>query len=1018
MAAARAAPRPPRRGDRASRAAPAWLREASDLHWHKLEEPAEAAALLQLAVSWYPSDATLRPALADVLEASGQWDEAALVLRDQVATYRDQRSKERALVHHRLAHALTRAGRADGALAELRMAAEMQPAHPAILYDLGRAALASGQLNLAESTYRALLLAIHHSIDDAEAGPSGPASRRGLRGAQRGRRAQGRRARGPSISSTRRSTRRSRAGRTRALRGAARARAAATPCSPDRSSGASSAPPRWPRGRAPWPTWPRSGPSTSPRPRTCAARIARHAERMYRELEHEGLTDSAAWTALAAAHRSFGDESARIAIMQRRATLLEAAIPNLKRGADRNRLRVELATTLLEDPSRHGDAVALLSSALKDNPGDGEAANRLADALERLGRFDELVVVLEGRLRAGIDRTRLRRGRRSGASAARSSAPDARRRRSRSTSPSSIVPSPSAPRPMEARRSLGGVGRVARCAGRAPRGARQRTPRRRPRADDRRPAPTRPSRSACSICAIARGTPPARRRALELGFAADPKNAAFFRRLVDAYREAGDPGGTLRLLDPAIAARPDDAELLLLRASARETLGDDDGALFDLETAAVADVRHADALLALHARVLERQRTARRVGPSPPRRTSTRSASWTCSCTPGASSEARRELERLLARSPAQADGLERMAALHGADGNWTARGRDVPQAPAHRRGGRQRRLRPGGPRDGRRVRTRRRRRGRPRCARVGARQGPREPRAHAAARAGLRDDGRCRPAREPPGRARRARARRRERPGRRRAHAAPRSRRACSCSTARRTRRARFASRSARARATATASTPSCSGPARSAGSDSRRKRWLRSTRRPARARGKRTPLLARLHLEAARAHLAIDEIVEAFDSLKAGFSLDWRNAEIAMLLGLVAIDLDDEKLAERALSGAHDDPCARRLGREPGRGAAGGGLLSPRADGAGQGRSRKGPAHGHPRDRGRARARGREGAARADRAGRRIAREPQRPAPRRHAAVVAAVTLRGLRGPARRPGAPPEGVRPRSAP
>jgi hypothetical protein len=37
----------------------------------------------------------------------------------------------------------------------------------------------------------------------------------------------------------------------------------------------------------------------------------------------------------------------------------------------------------------------------------------------------------------------------------------------------------------------------------------------------------------------------------------------------------------------------------------------------------------------------------------------------------------------------------------------------------------------------------------------------------------------------------------------------------------------------------------------------------------------------------------------------LKAGFGMDWRNTEIAMLLGLVAIDLDDDKLAERALSG-----------------------------------------------------------------------------------------------------------------
>jgi hypothetical protein len=73
---------------------------------------------------------------------------------------------------------------------------------------------------------------------------------------------------------------------------------------------------------------------------------------------------------------------------------------------------------------------------------------------------------------------------------------------------------------------------------------------------------------------------------------------------------------------------------------------------------------------------------------------------------------------------------------------------------------------------------------------------------------------------------------------------------------------------------------------------------------------------VLARLHLEAARAHLAVDEVVEAFDSLKVGFSIDWRNAEIAMLLGLVAIDLDDERLAERALSGLTTTPARDAAG------------------------------------------------------------------------------------------------------
>src|SRR6185437_5383469 len=65
---------------------------------------------------------------------------------------------------------------------ELRAAAEMHPAHPGILYDLGQAALATGELDLAESTYRTLLLALHGPASDAsdasESGGSEPSPHR------------------------------------------------------------------------------------------------------------------------------------------------------------------------------------------------------------------------------------------------------------------------------------------------------------------------------------------------------------------------------------------------------------------------------------------------------------------------------------------------------------------------------------------------------------------------------------------------------------------------------------------------------------------------------------------------------------------------------------------------------------------------------------------------------------------------------------------------------------------------
>jgi thioredoxin-like negative regulator of GroEL len=68
-------------------------------------------------------------------------------------------------------------------------------------------------------------------------------------------------------------------------------------------------------------------------------------------------------------------------------------------------------------------------------------------------------------------------------------------------------------------------------------------------------------------------------------------------------------------------------------------------------------------------------------------------------------------------------------------------------------------------------------------------------------------------------------------------------------------------------------------------------------------RSRGKRTPLVARVCFVAANAHLALDELVEAHDLLKTAFGMDARNGELAMLLALVSLDLDDERTADRAL-------------------------------------------------------------------------------------------------------------------
>jgi tetratricopeptide (TPR) repeat protein len=81
------------------------------------------------------------------------------------------------------------------------------------------------------------------------------------------------------------------------------------------------------------------------------------------------------------------------------------------------------------------------------------------------------------------------------------------------------------------------------------------------------------------------------------------------------------------------------------------------------------------------------------------------------------------------------------------------------------------------------------------------------------------------------------------------------------------------------------------------------------------ARNRGKRLPALGRVYLAIGKAHLAADDLVEALDALKAGFAVDPRSTELALQLGLLAIDLGDDKTAERALYGV-----AMAAARKPG--------------------------------------------------------------------------------------------------
>jgi len=848
----------------------ALLREAAKLLRGELHAPAEAAAVLERALALAPRDGSVRATLAELLEELERWDRLVEVLRDPIALERGESTRERAFSHHRLARALALAGRHDDSLAELRLAAELLPTHAAILHHLARAALEADLLDLAESTNRALLLALHHPTEDL--GPAPPrradafldlceiAVRRddSLRAAdlvdsavdaaldagdEPGRLE-------PTLAERGRYSLLARAVERRLERAATTgARAVAL-------------------GDlvAVWSTHLERSPDVR-------VRITRHAEGIRRELEPEASADVTTCTALAAVLGSIGDESGKAAVNRRLVSLLKAAVAKTKRGPERAKLRVTLAKVLLEDAAEADGAIALLSSAIQEDPGHREAADVLADALERRGRLDELVTLFQKRvsvldadtpgfldaswhLGCALERT----GRTEDALRVYESIVDR-------------VPADGvALGPLVERLEALGSARAADGLERRISGG-QGTSEIARRLIDRRER---------------EGDPEKVRRALELGLSVDPGDAALALRVVDLRRAAGDPGEAVRVLGSALAARPGDVKLLMVRATLREEAGDADGALSDLEAASESDAGALDALVELHGRIDDR--TGAPVAAVHMVRL--------VDLLIGAkrSADARRHVDRLLARTPNYAGALERLATLSAASNDWEvaidayqkllaiAEKNDVASLP--------------------RILS---------------------AMAEATERAGRPDD-----AREPLERALSllphdvellksmarvydltgqwprlvslllSQAEREEKPATRaqllvRAGTLVLDKIGTVPEALRIAEMARGADGESLEATLLWAQTKRAEGRAPEA---------LAALKEASeRCRGKRSPLTARIALETAKAHLAVDELVEALDHLKTAFTAESRNTEIGLLLGLVAVDLDDERTAERAL-------------------------------------------------------------------------------------------------------------------
>ncbi len=143
------------------------LREAAKVTRDKLSDPARALALLEQAAALFPEERAFRLTVADAQSAAGLHEQAIAALQAEVESFGVRRPKTRARAHRKLAHALATAGRHAEALKELETAAEINSTDAGLLFEYATAALAAGELERAEQTFRASLLVLHRPSPDA-----------------------------------------------------------------------------------------------------------------------------------------------------------------------------------------------------------------------------------------------------------------------------------------------------------------------------------------------------------------------------------------------------------------------------------------------------------------------------------------------------------------------------------------------------------------------------------------------------------------------------------------------------------------------------------------------------------------------------------------------------------------------------------------------------------------------------------------------------------------------------------
>ncbi|HEX8792350.1 MAG TPA: hypothetical protein VF765_15455 [Polyangiaceae bacterium] len=326
-----------------------------------------------------PNDAAVRLELADLLEGLGQWARAAQSLSERIALYGDQRTPERAHLHHRLAGILVRAGDRAGAFAQLRIASKMLPRHAAILHDLARAAVDLGEVDVAEQAYRALLIAMRRPAEaPVAASPAQILLELARLALRRGHASRAANVADSALQSALDAGEDPRPFE-RALREMDRHDLLVSTLMHhvERSSDIAA---RCAALRDLADVW-RSDLHREPEFRGLLRRSARI---LRADLERERVADGATWAALWSVHAALGEEAILLEAGDRIVPVLQDAIGRIDAAPDRARLRVALAEMVAARANGADEAERLLSTALGETD-DAETAERIAHQLGVLG---------------------------------------------------------------------------------------------------------------------------------------------------------------------------------------------------------------------------------------------------------------------------------------------------------------------------------------------------------------------------------------------------------------------------------------------------------------------------------------------------------------------------------------------------------------------------------------------------------------------------------------------------------